>query len=73
MKELFFTILLGFTCLNVFAQTIMSGKVSGKEGSLQGVSVYIEGTYDGTSTNDKRSNILTPPDMIITVGPLIAG
>lgn len=52
MKALLLTILLGFACLTVFSQAIISGKVTGKDGSLPGVSVYIEGTYDGTSTDD---------------------
>jgi len=53
MKEFVCIILLGFACVNTYAQGLISGKVSGKEGALPGASVYLEGTYDGTSTNDK--------------------
>jgi hypothetical protein len=53
MKKLIYTLLIGLASFNVFSQTLISGKVSGKDGSLPGVSVYIEGTYDGTSTDDK--------------------
>lgn len=52
MKKHICIILLGLVSLNAFSQVVISGKVSGKDGSLPGVSVYIEGTYDGTSTSD---------------------
>ncbi len=38
--------------IRVSSQTIISGKVSGKDGTIPGASVYLEGTYDGASTND---------------------
>jgi len=51
MKSIAFIILLGLAGLNSYCQGIISGIVSGNEGPLPGASVYIEGTYDGTSTN----------------------
>jgi hypothetical protein len=53
MKELIYILLLGFSGLDAFGQAKIFGKVSGKEGTLPGASVYLDGTYDGTSTNDK--------------------
>ena len=35
----------------VFGQTAISGIVSTKEGALPGVNLFIEGSYDGASTN----------------------
>lgn len=52
MKISFSLFLLTALSLHAFSQTIISGKVSGKEGSIPGASVYLEGTYDGASTND---------------------
>lgn len=40
-----------FTGAGVFGQTSISGNVSTKEGALPGVNIFIEGSYDGTSTN----------------------
>lgn len=53
MKNIAFIILLGFCGMNAFSQAIISGVVSSKDGPLPGASVYLEGTYDGTSTDDK--------------------
>jgi len=52
MKKYIYIILLGFAGMNAFSQALISGKVTGIDGSLPGASVYLEGTYDGTSTND---------------------
>ena len=51
MKKIAFIILLGLVGLNSYSQGIVSGIVSSNEGPLPGASVYLEGTYDGTSTN----------------------
>ncbi len=47
---LLFMVLSGFP---VFSQTMISGKVTNKDGSIPGASIYLQGTYDGASTNDK--------------------
>lgn len=40
--------------ITVLAQTTISGKVTdGKNNPILGANVYLDGTYDGTSTNDK--------------------
>ena len=45
-----FTILIS---LNVFSQTIILGKVSEEKGeALPGSSIYLKGTYDGTTSNE---------------------
>lgn len=47
---LFFIIFL--SCLNGFSQTVISGKVTQeKDEPLPGANVYLQGTYDGVSTN----------------------
>ena len=48
-----FIIILLFTILQmtVSGQTVISGIVSTAEGNLPGANVYLEGTYDGVSTN----------------------
>lgn len=51
MRKYLYICLLGFISLQSFSQTSVSGKVTGKEGTLPGANVFIEGTYDGTSTN----------------------
>ncbi|MDO9254777.1 MAG: TonB-dependent receptor [Bacteroidales bacterium] len=51
MKKYIFIILLGFASIITFSQSTITGKVSGTDGSLPGASVYLEGTYDGASTN----------------------
>ena len=51
MKVYIFTFLIAITGLQAFCQSVISGKVSTKEGSLPGANIYIEGTYDGASSN----------------------
>ncbi|MHB0753904.1 TonB-dependent receptor [Polaribacter sp. M15] len=47
-------LLLTITQFSLFAQTTISGKVTDtKKQPILGASVYLEGTYDGTSTNEK--------------------
>ncbi len=53
MKTFITVILFGLLSLQVFSQSIISGTVTSKDGSIPGASVYLEGTYDGASTNDK--------------------
>ncbi|MCG1035632.1 TonB-dependent receptor [Polaribacter sargassicola] len=53
MKHILF-ILLTFCQISLFAQTTISGKVTdAKNNPINGANVYLDGTYDGTSTNDK--------------------
>ncbi len=51
MRKYIFIFLLGFASINTFSQSTISGKVSGADGSLPIARVYLEGTYDGASTN----------------------
>ena len=51
MRKCIFIILFGFTSINTFSQSAISGKVSGIDGSLPGASVLLDGTYDGATTN----------------------
>ena len=54
MKQTVFSILSLFFCLNVFSQTVFTGKVVQENGELlPGANVYLQGTYDGASTNEK--------------------
>jgi len=53
MKTCVIAVLSVLLSLQVFSQTIITGTVSGKDGSIPGASVYLEGTYDGASTNEK--------------------
>jgi hypothetical protein len=53
MKKYTLILIIGLTWVQVFSQSIVSGVVSCKEGTLPGASVYLDGTYDGSSTNDK--------------------
>ena len=54
MKQTVFSILSLFFCLNVFSQTVVTGKVVQENGELlPGANVYLQGTYDGASTNEK--------------------
>ncbi|TJY36219.1 TonB-dependent receptor [Pontimicrobium aquaticum] len=51
MKTLFTTLLLVLS-LSLSAQTIISGKVTNNKGiPIEGANVYLEGTYDGTTTD----------------------
>lgn len=53
MKQIVFLISV-FSLLSLNAQTTVSGKVTDKKGiPIEGANVYLEGTYDGTSTNEK--------------------
>ena len=51
MKKYIYTILLFLISMEVFSQCVISGKVLCIEGALPGANVYLEGTYDGASTN----------------------
>ncbi|MBL4904539.1 MAG: carboxypeptidase-like regulatory domain-containing protein, partial [Flavobacteriaceae bacterium] len=52
MKQLLFFILVIFQ-LSIQAQTTISGKVTDNKGiAIEGVNVYLKGTYDGTSTDE---------------------
>lgn len=53
MKQLLFTICLLFG-ISLTAQTTISGKITDhKNEPIFGVNVYLDGTYDGSSTNEK--------------------
>jgi len=53
MKKILFLVSL-FCSIATFAQTTVSGKVTDNEGDpIYGANVYLEGTYDGASTNEK--------------------
>jgi len=51
MQKYIYIILLGILSSRTYCQVIISGKISDKEGLLPGASVYLDGTYDGTSAN----------------------
>ncbi|HEX7585158.1 MAG TPA: TonB-dependent receptor, partial [Prolixibacteraceae bacterium] len=54
MKRTFISIILFLFCLNAFSQTIITGKVTQEKGEpMPGANAYLQGTYDGTSTNEK--------------------
>ncbi len=53
MKKYILIFLLGFTVMKAYNQTLVSGIVSAGEGTLPGASVYLEGTYDGASTDER--------------------
>jgi len=52
MRKYIYILIIGIMSTQANSQTLISGKVVGKESSLPGVSVYLDGTYDGTSTNE---------------------
>ncbi|MGY0408602.1 MAG: carboxypeptidase-like regulatory domain-containing protein, partial [Polaribacter sp.] len=53
MTRVLFLIGLFFQTI-LFSQTIISGKLTTKKGAIiEGANVYLDGTYDGTSTNEK--------------------
>jgi len=53
MKQLLFTLFI-ICQLSTIAQTTISGKVTdSKNNPINGANVYLDGTYDGTSTNEK--------------------
>ena len=51
MKTYIIILLFAILQLAATGQTVISGIVSTAEGSLPGANVYLEGTYDGVSTN----------------------
>ncbi|AQS93663.1 TonB-dependent receptor [Polaribacter sp. BM10] len=53
MKRILF-LLLTISQISLFAQTTISGKVTdSKNFPIEGANVYLDGTYDGSSTNEK--------------------
>lgn len=51
MKTFIFCTLFFLIGVNVFSQTVITGKVTQEQGdALPGANVYLQGTYDGTST-----------------------
>ena len=53
MKTIFFTFTLYFFTTFVFSQNTLSGKVIDNKGKpVVGANIYIDGTYDGTSSNE---------------------
>lgn len=53
MKTIFTFIVFFFTTIT-FSQTTLSGKVVDEKGNpISGANIFIEGSYDGTSSNDK--------------------
>ncbi len=53
MKRTVILIITFLISLNVFSQTIIMGKVSEEKGeALPGASIYLKGTYDGTTSNE---------------------
>jgi hypothetical protein len=54
MKRSIFYIFFSILSLNAFSQTVITGKVTQEQGEpLPGANVFLQGTYDGTSGNDK--------------------
>ena len=54
MKHLFFTCIILILALNAISQTVITGKVTQENGDpLPGANIYLQGTYDGTSSNHK--------------------
>jgi hypothetical protein len=52
MKQIICSIFALFFALNTFSQTVISGRVIQEKGEpLPGANAYLQGTYDGTSTN----------------------
>ncbi len=53
-KTVFYTIFSLLLTLSIHAQEMVSGSVTQKNGQpIEGVNVYLEGTYDGASTNSE--------------------
>ncbi len=53
MKTIFFTFTLYFFTTFIFSQEVISGKVLDNKGKpVAGANIYIDGTYDGTSSGD---------------------
>ncbi|HEY3372238.1 MAG TPA: TonB-dependent receptor, partial [Prolixibacteraceae bacterium] len=54
MKTLIFCILFSLTGTSVFSQTIITGQVTQEKGeTLPGANAYLQGTYDGSTSNEK--------------------
>ncbi len=54
MRGLLLYLLFSLSGLNIFAQTVITGKVTEENGvAMAGANVYLKGTYDGTSSNEK--------------------
>ncbi len=51
MKKYIYIVLLAMISIQAESQVVISGKISDKDGTLPGASVYLDGTYDGTSAN----------------------
>lgn len=52
MKRILLNVLFYFLGAHAFSQTVISGKVTREKGEpLPGASIFLEGTYDGTSAN----------------------
>jgi len=51
MRSYIITLLTVIMSIGAYSQTVISGKVTDKDGSLPGTNVYLEGTYDGSTTN----------------------
>jgi len=59
MKRQIFCILFSLLGVNTFSQTVITGKVTQEKGEpMPGASVYLQGTYDGTSTDENGKFIL---------------
>jgi hypothetical protein len=59
MKRQIFCIFFSLLGMNTFSQTVITGKVTQEKGEpMPGASVYLQGTYDGTSTNENGLFIL---------------
>jgi hypothetical protein len=53
MKQTITTIIAFLICLSGFSQAVILGKVSDEKGEpLPGASIYLKGTYDGTTSNE---------------------
>jgi hypothetical protein len=58
IRSIFF-ILFSFLSLNTFSQTVITGKVTQHDGvALAGSNIYLQGTYDGTSSDENGNFIL---------------
>jgi len=54
MRRLIFYLLFSLPGLNIYAQTVITGKVTEENGmAMAGANAYLKGTYDGTSSNEK--------------------
>ena len=52
-RKIIFTFAIFLFSIALFSQTTVSGKVVDEKGnSISGANIFIEGTYDGTSSNE---------------------